>query len=74
MCKLSTAKADNAAKFTDNFFALNAFSKNGMKSYRHKSSMCQGNNFINVRKAIILEKKNSDKNSNSKSYHKRSQS
>lgn len=74
MRKLSTAKANNASKYTDNFFASNAFSKNGMKSYHYKSSMCQGNNFINVSKAIILEKKNSDKKTEAKFFHKRAQS
>ncbi len=58
MRKLSSAKADNTTKYTDNFFASNAFSKNGLKSYHYKSSMCQGNNFINVSKAIIAEKNN----------------
>ena len=58
MRKLSSAKADNMTKYTDNFFASNAFSKNGFKSYHYKSSMCQANNFINVSKAIIAEKNN----------------
>ena len=58
MRKFSNAKAENINKFTDNFFASNAFTGNGLKSYHIKSSTFQGNNFINVRKAVILLKKN----------------
>jgi hypothetical protein len=56
MRKLSTAKAENIAKYTDNFFAANVFSINGLKSYHFKSSSFQGNNFINVSKAVITTK------------------
>lgn len=54
MRKLSNAKAENISKFTDNFFASNAFTANGLKYYHIKSSNYQGNNFINVSKAVIL--------------------
>lgn len=53
MIKLSFAKAENNFKYTDNFFASNAFSANGLKSYHYKSGVFQGNNFINVSRAII---------------------
>lgn len=38
MRKLSTAKVKDLSKYTDNFFASKAFSKNGSKSYHCKSS------------------------------------
>lgn len=54
MRKLSSAKAQNLNKYTENYFASNVFSRNGLKSYHYKSTNIQENNFINVKRAIII--------------------
>lgn len=71
MRKLSEAKTQNISKYTDNFFASNAFVQNGLKCYYIKSSAFEGNNFINVSKAVIAEKSPS-KSRQKKSLHRRS--
>jgi len=54
MRKLSTAKARNLNKYTENYFASNVFSRNGLNSCPYMFNNFQENNFIKVKKAILV--------------------
>lgn len=54
--KISNPKIEENIKHIDPFFPSSGLLNNGLKSYHVKSLSFQGNNFINVSKAIISEK------------------
>jgi hypothetical protein len=54
MKKLSSAKARNLNKYTENYFDSNVFSRNGLNSCPYMLTNFQDNNFIKVQKAILV--------------------